>query len=59
MSLIDRIRSVFKRPEPDHPLSEEERDEQQPETTFDAAADLERDFAGRDIDPEEPRSGRD
>jgi hypothetical protein len=59
MSLIDSIRRLFKTSEPDHPLSEEERHEHPPETTFDVRADLEQDFVGRDVDPEEPRSGRD
>jgi hypothetical protein len=59
VSLIDRIRRLFKTSEPDYPLTEEERHERQPETTFDARADLEQDYVGRDVDPDEPRSGRD
>jgi hypothetical protein len=58
MSLLDRIRRLWSTPEPDHPLSEEERHEHLPETTYDERASLEQDFVGRDIDPEEPRSGR-
>jgi hypothetical protein len=59
MSLIDRIRRLFKTTELDHPLTEEERHEHPPETTFDVRADLEQDFVGREVDPDEPRSGRD
>jgi hypothetical protein len=59
MSLIDRIRRLFKTSEPDHPLSEAERHEHPPETSFDVRSSLEQDFVGRDVDPEEPRSGRD
>jgi hypothetical protein len=59
MSLVERIRRFFKPSERDYPLSEAERHEHPPETTFDVRADLEQDFVGRDVDPEEPRSGRD
>lgn len=58
MSLLDRIRQLWKTPEPDHPLSEQERHEHPPETAFDVRASFEQDYVGRDIDPEEPRSGR-
>ena len=59
MSLMDRIRRLFTTSEPDYPLSEEQRHEHPPETAFDVRADLEEGFVGRDVDPEEPRSGRD
>lgn len=58
MKLLDRIRRLWKTTEPDHPLSEQERDEHRPETGFDARASLEQDYVGRDFDPDEPRSGR-
>ena len=58
MTLLDRIRRFWKPPEPDHPLSEEERQDHPPESGFDERASLEQDFVGRDIDPDEPRSGR-
>jgi len=57
MSLLDRIRRLLRTPEPDHPLTDEEREEL-PVTAFDARASLEQDYVGRDIDPDEPRSGR-
>jgi hypothetical protein len=57
--LLDRLRSLFQSREPDHPLSDEERRDQPPETFFDEAAKLEEDYAGGDdLDPDEPRSGR-
>lgn len=58
MSLLDRIRSLWRPSEPDHPLSKEEREEHLPETSFDARASIEQDYVGRDFDPDEPRSGR-
>jgi hypothetical protein len=58
MNLLDRIRRLWKTSEPDHPLTEEEREDRPPETAFDVRASFEQDLVGRDIDPEEPRSGR-
>jgi hypothetical protein len=58
MSLLERIRRLLRTPEPDHPLTEEEREEHLPVTAFDARASFEQDYVGRDIDPDEPRSGR-
>jgi hypothetical protein len=58
MSLLDRIRRLLSGPEPDHPLTEEERNEHPPETAFDVRASFEQDYVGRDVDPDEPRSGR-
>jgi hypothetical protein len=57
MSLLDRIRRLLKTPEPDHPLTEEERQDP-PVTAFDVRASLEQNYVGRDVDPDEPRSGR-
>jgi hypothetical protein len=58
MSLLDRIRRLLKTPEPDHPLTEEEREEHLPVTAFDGRASVEQSYVGRDFDPDEPRSGR-
>jgi hypothetical protein len=50
MSILDRIRRVFSgQPDPDHPLSEEER-EGVPQTTQDESASLIEDF----VDPDDP-----
>ena len=58
MKLLDRIRRLWKTSEPDHPLSDQERHENVPQSTFDSRVTLEQDYAGRDLDPDEPRSGR-
>ena len=58
MSLLDRIRQLLKTPEPDHPLTEEEREEHLPVTAFDVRSSLEQGYVARDVDPDEPRSGR-
>jgi hypothetical protein len=58
MNLFDRIRRLWKTPEPDHALSEKEREQHLPETSFDVRGSVEQDYAGRDFDPDEPRSGR-
>ena len=57
MSWLDRIRHFWRPAKPDHPLSEEER-EQEPQTGFDVRGELEREYVGEDLDPDEPRSGR-
>ena len=57
MSLLDRIRQLLKTPEPDHPLTEEEREEHLPVTAFDVRSSLEQGYVARDVDPDEPRSG--
>jgi hypothetical protein len=57
MSLLDRIRRFWLPAKPDHPLSEQERDEQ-PQTAFDVRGELEQEYVGEDLDPDEPRSGR-
>ena len=51
MSLLDRIRRLLKSPEPDHPITEQEREEHLPVTAFDVRASLEQDYVGRDLDP--------
>jgi hypothetical protein len=54
MSLSERIRGWFRpRPEPDHPLTEEERDEGRPETVADESANLIDEFTGPPFDPDE------
>jgi hypothetical protein len=58
MSLLDRIRRLLKTPDPDHPLTEEEREEHLPVTAFDGRASVEQNYVRRDFDPDEPRSGR-
>ncbi len=60
MSLLDRLRRLWRTPGPDHPLSEAEREERAdvPETAFEARSRVEQDYVGEDVDPEEPRSGR-
>ena len=57
MSLLDRIRHFWRPAKPDHPLDEEER-QQEPQTGFDVRGELEREFVDEDFDPDEPRSGR-
>jgi hypothetical protein len=57
MSLLDRIRRFWKPDKPDHPLDEQERHEL-PQTGFDVRGELEREYVGEDLDPDEPRSGR-
>ena len=56
MSILDRIRRLFgSPPDPDHPLTDEER-EGVPQTTADESASLIDGFAGgADFDPDERR----
>ena len=54
MSLLERIRRLLKTPEPDHPLTEDERQEHLPVTAFDVRASLEQNYVGRDVDPDKP-----
>ncbi|MGZ4257056.1 MAG: hypothetical protein ACXVRE_04755 [Gaiellaceae bacterium] len=59
MSMLDRIRRLWRGSGPDHPLSEQERaDDQRPETAFEVRGEVERQYIGEDFDPDEPRSGR-
>ena len=56
MSLLDRIRGLWRSsPGPDHPLTEEERDQRPPPTAADEAARGIDEFLGADSDPDEPR----
>ncbi len=56
--MLERLRRLFQGRDPDHPLTDEERNDQPAETVPDEAARLEENFVGRDLDPDEPRSGR-
>jgi hypothetical protein len=60
VSLLDRLRRLWRTPEPDHPLSEAEREErgQVPETASDVRSRSEQGLVGEDVDPDEPRSGQ-
>ena len=59
MNLLERIRSFWKpTPAVDHPLTEQERDEQRPPTAYDERARAEEEFIGDDLDPDEPRAGK-
>jgi hypothetical protein len=60
VSLLDRLRRLWRTPEPDHPLSESEREERGhvPETAFEVRSRSEQDLVGEDVDPDEPRSGQ-
>ena len=54
MSLLDRIRDFWRSPpDPDHPLSEEERRDVLPSTVPEEAASLEQGFIGLEFDPDE------
>jgi hypothetical protein len=59
VSLLDRLRRLW-RPNPDHPLTDAEREEREhlPENAFEARSRFEQDYVGEDVDPDEPRSGR-
>jgi hypothetical protein len=59
MSLLDRIRGWFRpRSDPDHPLTEEERDEGRTVTTADESASLIDEFTGPAFDPDEDADHR-
>jgi hypothetical protein len=58
MNMLDWIRRLWKPREPDHPLTEQERHDHPPETSFDVRARTEQELVGDDFDPDEPRSGR-
>jgi hypothetical protein len=59
VSWLDRIRHFWRPPKPDHPLSEQEREGlEQPQSGFDVRGELEREYVGEDLDPDDPRSGR-
>jgi hypothetical protein len=59
MNLLERIRSFLKlRPADDHPLTEQERDDDRPHSAFDERARTVEEFIGDDFDPDEPRAGK-
>ena len=59
MNLFERMRRFWKpRPADDHPLTEQERDEDRPRSGHDERARAAEDFVGDDFDPDEPRAGR-
>jgi hypothetical protein len=56
MSLFDRIRRFWSStPVDDHPLTEQERDEDHPEQAYDEAARAVEEFVGDDFDPDDRR----
>jgi YD repeat-containing protein len=59
MNVLQRIRSFWLTPSADdRPLSERERDEDQAATAYDERARTVEEFVSRDLDPDEPASGR-
>jgi hypothetical protein len=59
MTLLERFRNFWRSaPAPDHPLTAEERREDQPTSAYDEQARVAEEFVGADLDPDEPRSGR-
>jgi hypothetical protein len=59
MNLLERIRSFWKPGHADdHPLTEQERDEDRPRSAGDERARTAEEFVGDDIDPDEPRAGK-
>lgn len=58
MNLLERIRRFWKpRPTEDHPLTEQERNEDLPATAYDERAHATEEFVGDDFDPDEPGTG--
>jgi hypothetical protein len=56
LSFLERIRRLWaSQPDPDHPLTKEEREETPPATLKDEWAHLEQEFVGDDFDPDERR----
>jgi hypothetical protein len=59
MNILQRIRSFWlARRADDHPLAERERDEDHVATAYDERARTVEEFVSRDLDPDEPESGR-
>ncbi len=59
MKLLERIRSFWKpRRADDHPLTEQERDEDRPRSAYDARAFPAEELIGDDVDPDEPGAGK-
>jgi hypothetical protein len=58
VNLLQRIRRFLEsRSDDDHPLTEQEREEARPVTTFEERARVEQEFVGDDFDPDEPSVG--
>ncbi len=56
MNLVERIRRFWSAgPGDDHPLTEQERAEDQPERAYDERARVAEEFVGNDFDPDERR----
>jgi hypothetical protein len=56
MNWLDRVRRFWNSPPAeDHPLSEQERDEDRPATGSDERARALQEFVGDDFDPDDPR----
>jgi hypothetical protein len=59
MNLLERLRRFWgPTPDPDHPLTAEERRDDQSTTVYEEGARIADEFVGPDLDPDEPRSGR-
>jgi hypothetical protein len=58
MRLLERIRRFWKpRPDDDHPLTEQERDEDRSATAYDERARVVDEFVSPDFDPDDPGRG--
>jgi hypothetical protein len=58
VSLLERIRRFWKAPAgDDHPLTEQERDEDRSATAYDERARVAEEFVSRDFDPDDPGRG--
>jgi hypothetical protein len=56
VNLVERIRRFWSpAPDPDHPLSAHERDEDRPARAYDEVSRLAEEFAGDDLDPDARR----
>jgi len=56
VNLVERIRRFWSAgPGDDHPLTEQERAEDQPERAYDERARVAEEFVGNDFDPDERR----
>ena len=56
MNLLERIRRFWSSPAPpDHPLTEQERDEDRPASGYNERARVEEEFVGDDFDPDARR----
>jgi hypothetical protein len=60
VNVLQRIWRFWKpAPNPDHPLTEEERHEHHAVSAWDEVGRAEEQFVGDDFDPDEPRAGKD